>query len=77
MWWRKLLHRTRIKLDIWLIVQDYSEAENRAIDIYNAWNFGFISRQEAINEFTDEMLKDRGAALWHRQIWERNELRRD
>lgn len=76
MWWRKLLHRVGIKIDLWLIVQDYTEHENKAIDIYNAWNHGFISRHEAICSFTDEMLLDRGASLWHSMIWERDELRR-
>jgi hypothetical protein len=76
MWWRKLLHRTHIKLDMWLIVQGYTEHENRAIDLYNAWNHGFLSRREALCSFTDEMLQDRGASLWHSMIWERDELRR-
>jgi hypothetical protein len=74
MWWRKLLHRLHIKNDAWLTVMAYTDAENHAIDIYNGWNHGFLSRHDALLLFTDEMLTDKGAALWHRQIWEHNEM---
>jgi hypothetical protein len=74
--WRKVLHRLGIKIDLWLIVQAYTEHENLAIDIYNSWNHGLLSRHEAIMLFTDEMLQDRGACLWHSMIWERDELRK-
>lgn len=77
MWWRKLLHRLHIKTDLWLTVMDYSDEENRAIDIYNGWNHGFLTRHEALMCFDDAMLKDPGAALWHKLIWRREELRRD
>jgi hypothetical protein len=74
MWWRRLWHRLGVKRDLWLLVQDYTAEENRAIDIFNLWNFGEISRHEAIELFTPDMLKDRGARLWHDQIWKQNTL---
>ncbi len=74
MWWRRLLHWTHIKPDGWLIVQAYTQHENDAIDIYNSWNFGVISRHDAITAFTDEMLRDRGAKLWHDMIWGHDDL---
>lgn len=72
--WRRFLHWTHIKRHGWLIIQAYTEHENYAIDIYNGWNHGFLSRAEAIELFTPEMLKDKGARLWHDQIWKKNEL---
>jgi len=74
MWWRKLLHRTHIKPDGWLIVQAYTEHENRAIDIYNSWNFGVLDRHDALESFTDEMLRDPGAKMWHKMIWRSDDL---
>ena len=77
MWWRKFLHKLHIKTDLWLTVMEYSDAENRAIDIYNSWNFGFIDRHTALTLFDDEMLRDPGAALWHKMIWQRDDLSRE
>jgi hypothetical protein len=74
MWWRRLLHWTGIRIDMWLLVQSYSEHENRAIEIYNSWNHGILSRHDALLMFTDEMLQDRGASIWHKMIWKHDEL---
>ncbi len=43
--------------------------ENDAIDIYNSWNFGVISRADAIKAFTPEMREDKGARIWLSLIW--------
>jgi len=73
-WWRRLLHWTHIKPDGWLIVQAYTQQENDAIDIFNGWSQGFLSRAEAIELVTQERFKDKGARLWHDQIWKKKEF---
>lgn len=55
-------------------LRNKSDAENSAIDIYNAWNFGFVTRADALSAFSPEMLEDKSAAYWHGLIWQSQEL---
>jgi hypothetical protein len=52
-----------------------SEAESVAIDIFNQWNMGWISRQEAIelSQFDLLYIDDR-AWFWIERIWKNEGL---
>lgn len=54
-----------------------TEEENVAIDIYNSWNFGVISRADAIKAFTPEMREDKGARDWLSLIWGSEQMTSD
>lgn len=54
--------------------EQMTDAEDRAIDIYNAWNFSGIQRSRAIRCFTQDMLSDRKARFWYELIWKSHSL---
>lgn len=73
-WWLRLLHRLGIRRSVWFIVENMTEAENTAIDIYNGWQFGLYDRNKALTLFTDEQLRDPQAKFWYDRIWRHEDM---